>query len=165
MYSSIYLFIYLSIYLFIYLYLSVCLYIVYMYIFITALFVDIHLIFNLVDASTSFRSAESWTPICLPKFNDTGYLHAYVSYLPDNSPACLLLISTDKEKFFELQQCKEKIVEVYYNICMILHVVCNIIIMWTLDEWGELASHQRSLTHHSGSQDWAFSVPFLLRIF
>lgn len=72
---------------------------------------DIHLIFNLVDASTSFRSAESWTPICLPKFNDTGYLHAYVSYLPDNSPACLLLISTDKEKFFELQQCKEKIVE------------------------------------------------------
>ena len=23
------------------------------------------------------------------------------------------------------------------------------IIIWTLDEWGELASHQRSLTHHS----------------
>lgn len=67
-------------------------------------------------ASTSFKSAESWTPICLPKFNDSGYLHAYVSYLPDNSPACLLLFSTDKEKFFELQQCKERIVEVSYVI-------------------------------------------------
>ena len=73
---------------------------------------DIHLIFNLVDASMSFRSAESWTPICLPKFNDTGFLHAYVSYLPNNSSACLLLLSTNKEKFFELKQCKEKIVEV-----------------------------------------------------
>ncbi len=73
---------------------------------------DIHLILNLVDASTSFRSAESWTPICLPKFNDTGFLHAHVSYLPKNSPACLLLISTDKEKFFDLQECQQRIVEV-----------------------------------------------------
>ena len=32
--------------------------------------VDVHLIMNLVDASTSFRSAESWTPLCLPKFSD-----------------------------------------------------------------------------------------------
>ena len=73
---------------------------------------DIHLILNLVDASTSFRSAESWTPICLPKFNDTGFLHAHVSYLPNDSPACLLLFSTDKEKFFSLQDCQQKIVEV-----------------------------------------------------
>lgn len=74
--------------------------------------IDIHLIFNLVDASTSFRSAESWTPICLPKFNDTGFLHAYVSFFPNNSSACLLLLSTDKEQFFELKECKEKIMGV-----------------------------------------------------
>lgn len=73
---------------------------------------DIQLIFNLVDASTSFRSAESWTPMCLPKFNDTGFLHAYVSFFPNNSPACLLLISTDKEQFFDLKECKERIMEV-----------------------------------------------------
>ncbi len=30
---------------------------------------DLHLIFNLVTASESFKSAESWTPICLPKFD------------------------------------------------------------------------------------------------
>ena len=80
---------------------------------------DIHLIFNLVNASTSFRSAESWTPLCLPKFNDTGFLHAHVSYLPNDSPACLLLISTDKEKFFGLQECQQKIFEVnHVNVCL-----------------------------------------------
>ena len=78
---------------------------------------DVHLIFNLVNASTSFRSAESWTPLCLPKFNDTGFLHAHVSYLPNDSPACLLLISTDKEKFFALQECQQKIFEVSH-VCV-----------------------------------------------
>ena len=32
---------------------------------------DIHLVLNLVSASTSFRTAESWMPICLPKFNSS----------------------------------------------------------------------------------------------
>ena len=74
-------------------------------------FIDIHLIINLVDASMSFKSAVSWTPICLPRFNETGFLHAHISFLPDDSPACLLLISTDKEKFFALQECHDKILE------------------------------------------------------
>eukprot|EP00794_Sanderia_malayensis_P012942 gene12942-14274_t len=72
---------------------------------------DLHLIFNLVSASTSFRSAESWTPICLPRFDNSGYLHAYVSYFEDSCPACLLLLSTDRNSFFELAQCKAKIKE------------------------------------------------------
>ncbi|XP_065052871.1 vacuolar fusion protein MON1 homolog A-like [Rhopilema esculentum] len=72
---------------------------------------DLHLIFNLVSASTAFRTAESWTPICLPKFDNTGYLHAYVSYFDDNCPACLLLLSIDRNSFFELSECKEKIKE------------------------------------------------------
>ena len=37
---------------------------------IFVLFVDLHLIFNLVSASTSFQTAESWTPICLPRFDN-----------------------------------------------------------------------------------------------
>ena len=89
---------------------------------------DIHLILNLVDASTSFRSAESWTPICLPKFNDTGFLHAHVSYLPNDSPACLLLFSTDKEKFFSLQECQQRIVEVHTCCC-----TCNMLEVQCLD--------------------------------
>ena len=30
---------------------------------------DLHLIFNLVNSSESFKLSESWTPICLPKFD------------------------------------------------------------------------------------------------
>lgn len=30
---------------------------------------DLHLIINLVNSSESFKAAESWIPICLPKFD------------------------------------------------------------------------------------------------
>jgi hypothetical protein len=30
---------------------------------------DLHLILNLVNSSESLKAAESWTPICLPKFD------------------------------------------------------------------------------------------------
>jgi len=72
---------------------------------------DLHLIFNLVSASTAFQTAESWTPICLPRFDNSGYLYAHVSYLDDNCPACLLLLSTDRNAFFTLSECKMKIME------------------------------------------------------
>ncbi|CAH1784209.1 unnamed protein product [Owenia fusiformis] len=72
---------------------------------------DLHLIFNLVSASESFKTAESWTPICLPKFDSGGYLHAHVSYLDDNCAACLLLLTVDRDMFFTLSECKSKIVE------------------------------------------------------
>ncbi|KAK3712200.1 hypothetical protein QZH41_018431 [Actinostola sp. cb2023] len=72
---------------------------------------DLHLIFNLVSASTSFQSAESWTPICLPRFDNSGYLYAHISYLQDDCPACLLLLSTDRNAFFELAGSKQKILE------------------------------------------------------
>ncbi|XP_071941673.1 protein SAND-like [Antedon mediterranea] len=71
---------------------------------------DLHLIVNLVNASSSFRNGESWTPICLPRFDSSGFLHAYVSYLED-TPACLLLLTVDRDLFFELSDCKSKIVE------------------------------------------------------
>ncbi|XP_078000026.1 vacuolar fusion protein MON1 homolog A-like [Glandiceps talaboti] len=71
---------------------------------------DLHLIFNLVSASTSFQAAESWTPICLPKFDNSGFLHAHVSYLDDTN-ACLLLLTVDRDLFFTLSDCKQKIVD------------------------------------------------------
>lgn len=70
------------------------------------------LIFNLVDCSESFKSAESWTPICLPKFDSDGFLHAHVSYLADDCQACLLLLSVEKDVFFTLSEAKQKITEV-----------------------------------------------------
>ncbi|GFG32545.1 hypothetical protein Cfor_09047 [Coptotermes formosanus] len=73
--------------------------------------VDLHLIFNLVNSSESFKAAESWTPICLPKFDSSGFLHGHVSYLSDDCEACLLLLTVDRDVFFTLSEAKQKIVE------------------------------------------------------
>ncbi|XP_077539696.1 vacuolar fusion protein MON1 homolog [Haemaphysalis longicornis] len=72
---------------------------------------DLHLLLNLVHASESFKTAEAWTPVCLPKFDPSGFLHAHVSYLAEGSPACLLLLTVDRDLFFPLQECRRKIVE------------------------------------------------------
>merc|ERR1712241_634066 len=72
---------------------------------------DLHLVFNLINSTESFKHSESWTPICLPKFDSGGFLHAHVSYLTDDSPACLLLVTTDRNAFFDLSAARGKIVE------------------------------------------------------
>ncbi|XP_046860128.1 vacuolar fusion protein MON1 homolog A-like isoform X2 [Xenia sp. Carnegie-2017] len=72
---------------------------------------DLHLILNLVNGSTSFQTAESWTPICLPRFDNSGYLYAHVSYLSEECPACLLLLSTVSDAFFILSECRLKVIE------------------------------------------------------
>ncbi|CAJ0872863.1 17402_t:CDS:10, partial [Entrophospora sp. SA101] len=70
---------------------------------------DIHLIFNTVNGSSSFKSYESWAPICLPGFNSKGFLYVYLCYIAVNT--CLVLISTDKEKFYELSEARNVIFE------------------------------------------------------
>ncbi|CAG8533827.1 3490_t:CDS:10, partial [Paraglomus brasilianum] len=70
---------------------------------------DLHLIFNMVNGSSAFQAVESWIPLCLPKFNSKGFLHAYVSYITSN--VCLLLVSPDKGMFFELAEAKSVVVE------------------------------------------------------
>ncbi|KAI1890903.1 hypothetical protein AGOR_G00158390 [Albula goreensis] len=72
---------------------------------------DLHLLFNLVGSSSSFREGEGWTPICLPKFNMAGFFHAHISYLEPASELCLILVSTDREDFFNLSDCKRRFLE------------------------------------------------------
>lgn len=72
---------------------------------------DLHLLFNLVGSSSSFRAGEGWTPICLPKFNPAGFFHAHISYLEPASDLCLILVSTDREDFFNLSDCKKRFLE------------------------------------------------------
>eukprot|EP01113_Clastostelium_recurvatum_P040324 TRINITY_DN6266_c0_g1_i3.p1 TRINITY_DN6266_c0_g1~~TRINITY_DN6266_c0_g1_i3.p1 ORF type:complete len:248 (+),score=53.40 TRINITY_DN6266_c0_g1_i3:92-835(+) len=69
---------------------------------------DVHLIMNFVFSSASFRTAsESWTPICLPDFNENGFLHMYVCFMSEE--VVLVMISTKPEDFYKLSECKEKI--------------------------------------------------------
>ena len=70
---------------------------------------DLHLLFNMVNAVTSFRSApESWAPVCLPKFNSRGFLYVHVSFL-EQTDVCLLLLSNERDRFFDLSDTRTKI--------------------------------------------------------
>jgi hypothetical protein len=72
---------------------------------------DLHLIMNMINATESFKNSESWTPLCLPKFDSSGFLHAYVSYLGEECPACLVLITADRNSFFKLSEARGQIKE------------------------------------------------------
>lgn len=72
---------------------------------------DLHLVLNVINATESFKNSESWTPLCLPKFDSSGFLHAYVSYLSEACPACLVLITVDRNAFFQLSEARTRIKE------------------------------------------------------
>lgn len=93
---------------------------------------DLQLIFNMLFEAKSIETGggENWIPLCLPGFNSSGYLYMYVSFLAtdqegeaaDNRPStassaspedkvAVLLISADKESFYELQKMRDDVVK------------------------------------------------------
>lgn len=76
---------------------------------------DTLLILNLVASTESFKSGETWSPLCLPQFDSTGFLHAYVSYLSEDCPACLLLLTVNKDIFYPLSEAKQRLVRNYHQ--------------------------------------------------
>mmetsp|Transcript_31582 Transcript_31582/g.76275 ORF Transcript_31582/g.76275 Transcript_31582/m.76275 type:complete len:538 (-) Transcript_31582:3198-4811(-) len=55
---------------------------------------DLQLIINVVDQKTSIASSELWIPMCLPRFNTSGFLYAYIRCLDETSQLKLILLST-----------------------------------------------------------------------
>lgn len=95
---------------------------------------DLQLIFNMLFESGGIRAGggENWVPLCLPAFNNRGYLYMYVSFFAGNpdstsaaSPAqkersssdsleeqdevAVVLISPDKESFYDLKEMRDKL--------------------------------------------------------
>ncbi|KAK3497088.1 trafficking protein Mon1-domain-containing protein [Neurospora hispaniola] len=102
---------------------------------------DLQLIFNMLFESGGIRAGggENWVPLCLPAFNNRGYLYMYVSFFdsvetaednnsnntnnPEQPPQppppkpvtspdeeiAIILISADKESFFELKSMRDKL--------------------------------------------------------
>ncbi|KAM7208006.1 vacuolar fusion protein mon-1 [Naviculisporaceae sp. PSN 640] len=99
---------------------------------------DLQLIFNMLFESGGIKSGggESWIPLCLPAFNNRGYLYMYVSFFDSTtttaesesaaSPSppttnttttntnpeeeiAIILISPSKESFYDLQQTRDKV--------------------------------------------------------
>ena len=67
---------------------------------------DLMLLFSMLFNATTFSDgSEHWIPICLPRFNPKGFLHAYIHFFrPD---LCMVLISADKDAFFEMRAMRE----------------------------------------------------------
>ncbi|CAH0016299.1 unnamed protein product [Clonostachys rhizophaga] len=91
---------------------------------------DLQLIFNMLFESDGIKAGggENWIPLCLPAFNNRGYLYMYVSFFEDptsneeqetstpepkpkssEEEIAMVLISADRESFFELQQMRDKV--------------------------------------------------------
>ena len=64
---------------------------------------DLQLLFSMLFNSATFRDgSEHWTPICMPKFNSKGFLHAYINFFEPE--ICVVLISANKDAFFEMRE-------------------------------------------------------------
>ena len=92
---------------------------------------DLRLIFNMLFEAGGIRvhGGDNWIPLCLPAFNDKGYLYIFVSFLDGaandenhvseerprsslNDEITILLISTSKDSFYELRKMRDDMAEV-----------------------------------------------------
>jgi len=66
---------------------------------------DLGMVVNLIMSSSSLRIGESWTPVCLSRFNDKGFAYAYISFL-EGSDLGVVFLSTasDGEQFYAISQ-------------------------------------------------------------
>ncbi|KAJ6261071.1 Vacuolar fusion protein [Drechslerella dactyloides] len=71
---------------------------------------DLQLFISMLFSASTFKGGgEHWTPICLPKFNAKGFLHAYICFFQPE--IALVLISPTRESFFEMKAIKDNIIE------------------------------------------------------
>ena len=90
---------------------------------------DLQLIFNMLFEAGGVKAGEgeNWIPLCLPAFNNRGYLYMYVSFLGeygnDDHPkyrsvsakedqVAVILISAEKESFYGLKQMRDEVTQV-----------------------------------------------------
>lgn len=94
---------------------------------------DLHILLSTISSTDALRTpnSESWIPICLPRFNSRGFLHAFISYISDDahggesgrpSPNMqeepkrddlglgIILLTADKEGFFDMKAWKDHII-------------------------------------------------------
>lgn len=65
---------------------------------------DYLLLLNFVATACTSQQGEIWAPICLPKFNDTGYLWCYCTKLTANSDLTLVQLATAQDAFAALSR-------------------------------------------------------------
>ncbi|EYU18829.1 hypothetical protein ABFS82_04G194600 [Erythranthe guttata] len=74
---------------------------------------DLLILSNFIMSSESFRTSESFSPICLPRYNAMAFLYAYVHYFDIDT--YLILLSTSPDAFFHLKDSRIRIETVLVN--------------------------------------------------
>lgn len=74
------------------------------------LMADLYVLKNTARANSSFKTGEVWTPVCLPKSDPNTFSFAYVFHIVEG--ICLIIVSKDKDSFFDLSEWKGTFVEV-----------------------------------------------------
>lgn len=77
--------------------------------------IDIFLLTNLLTSYGSLRSTMSWTPICLPNYNEEGFVYAYITFIQDTKIG-IILISDNASAFKDLKFCADGIEKEIVNL-------------------------------------------------
>ncbi len=73
---------------------------------------DIHLLINVITGLDTPKTSDFISyPICLPNFDSSGIMYAYISYLDENCRTCLILLTAqcDHDQSIKLNDCKLRI--------------------------------------------------------
>jgi hypothetical protein len=86
---------------------------------------DVHILVSTIlsSSSLSMPMSESWIPICLPRFNASGFLHAYVGFV--SKGVGMVFVGGDRESFPQMSEWREAVVDVsdYHPVLRLwLHV-------------------------------------------
>lgn len=74
--------------------------------------VDVHLLVNVITGLDTAKTSEFiWYPICLPNFDSSGLMYAYISHLDDQCKTCLIFLTglCNDDQSSELNECRKRI--------------------------------------------------------
>ncbi|CAL9234663.1 unnamed protein product [Arabidopsis halleri] len=117
---------------------------------------DLLLLSNFVMSSESFRTSESFSPICLPRYNAQAFLHAYVHFFDDDT--YVILLTTRSDAFHHLKDCRVRIETVLLKSNILSVVQRSIAEGGMRVEDLPIDRRRRSSTTNQG-QDTAVAVP------
>ncbi|XP_057782639.1 vacuolar fusion protein MON1 homolog [Salvia miltiorrhiza] len=111
---------------------------------------DILLLSNFIMSSESFRTSESFSPICLPRYNPMAFLYAYVHYFDIDT--YLVLLTTSSDAFYHLKDCRIRIEIVLSNSNVLSEVQRSLVDggMHIEDLLVEPTSHAGAVSSHLG---------------
>lgn len=70
--------------------------------------VDLQTIMNFVGSSKALRSSRTWTPLCLPMFDDSSFVSGYIRSITET--VTLVVISQSRDEFYTINECADSIV-------------------------------------------------------